>query len=151
MIRPATRDDLSALSAWAADFYEYAKLADLKLTFDPAGFERYVSGLLDAPYVCVLLAEAKGRVVGSIAGVLAPWFLDPSRAIVSELWWWIDPAYRGGEAGAALLDAFEDWGRSRGASYNCMLALKGYRDDVLARFYGRRGYLEVERHFLKEL
>lgn len=65
-----------------------------------------------------------------------------------ETVWWIDPAARGGAAGA-MLDAYEAWAKEQGCAFVGMAALATF--PRAGAIYERRGYREAETHYLKLL
>lgn len=99
--------------------------------------------------VCVLFGLLEdGEVVGGLGAIKAPDF-HSRRCIASELFWFVLPGQRGG--GLQLLQAFEDWAREEGCSHAVMVHLHDSMPEKLQRLYERRGYKQVEVHYLKEL
>jgi N-acetylglutamate synthase-like GNAT family acetyltransferase len=57
------------------------------------------------------VAEGFDGMVGFIAGTLGPHYLNPELRVLTEVFWWVDPKYRGTSAGARLLQVFTALGR----------------------------------------
>jgi hypothetical protein len=85
--------------------------------------------------------------------MIAPHYLNPDLLVLTELFWWVVPKYRGGSAGGRLLLEFEEFGRRRGANLICMTLEQRTIDEGLIdpRSLLSRGYIEKERAYLLEL
>ena len=151
MIRPGTRDDLPDIIRMGRAFYDRSGVETRGLRFDEESFRLHVESLMDSPTACVFVAEADGRVVGMISGISAPWFADLDQAIAMENWWWVDEDYRNLRLDKGLLDALSDWGRANGISFLIVVALESTRHATLVEYYGRKGFVHLETHFIKEL
>ncbi len=66
--------------------------------------------------------------------------------VAGELFWWVDPAYRG-NVGVRLLNRAENWVKSRGARRLYMIA----PNEDVERLYSRLGYQRVEVSYQKEV
>ena len=149
-IRLARFGDMQAMLEMAKEFYDYAELDLFGLSFDRNSFADVLAHYINSPNCVVLVAEVDGQVVGSIAGVLTPWFMNLAQVNVGETWWFVRPEFRG-QAGRMLLDAFEAWAAGAGARVVCVAGFAAKRFAVLERLYKRRGYKLLEAHFVKEL
>jgi GNAT superfamily N-acetyltransferase len=88
--------------------------------------------------------------VGYMAGVIhETLFNDIVRA--SDIGMYIIPGYRGGKLIDELLDRFEAWARSRGASQLWLGQTTGNKIDLTKRFYERKGYTVVGVNCVKEI
>jgi RimJ/RimL family protein N-acetyltransferase len=97
----------------------------------------------------VLIAEREdGARLGFIAGVLAPHFFNPRLRTLAELFWWVPEEFRGTRAGLLLLNAFDAYGEKH-ADWVVMSLETG--SPVRDKSLHRRGYVEHERSFLKEV
>jgi GNAT superfamily N-acetyltransferase len=128
-VRRACIADTAALHAFAS-----------RLALDRApGRDEHEEALRDAladERSLVLVAEDDGRLVGSLVAGLLPMPLYGARlAFLQELF--VDEAARGGGVGRALMDAFDEWARSRGAAVE---ALGTSRPTAMA-FYERLGFI----------
>ena len=150
MIREITIDDMPRLAEMGRDFYKYA-IADKGLEFSPSDFIRYSTFLMESPIANILMLEVEGKVVGTIAGIISPWFMDFSQSILSEQWWWVDPEHRKGKIAFELLDALTEWGKYCGASKLIMVSIGSDREETVKRYYKRKGFIYIEIQFIKEI
>jgi len=144
-VRPAEPDDVPALCRMAREFYAFAQCADHGLGYDERDLLDTFSHLATAPDGYLAVADAGAGPVGMVAGLLVPWYARKADVIAQEVWLWADPEHRRSGAGPALLRAFESWAREAGAT-RVLLATPGAadRDPVVARWYRRQGYRQVE-------
>jgi GNAT superfamily N-acetyltransferase len=129
LVRPAHIADADTLYAFASG-----------LALDDApereAHERALRDALDDERSLVLVAEDGGRLVGSLVAGLLPMPLYGARlAFLQELF--VEETARGGGAGRALMAAFDEWARSRGAAVE---ALGTSRPRAMA-FYERLGFV----------
>lgn len=97
----------------------------------------------------VMLSHDEGKPVGVIAAyAFQPLF--SSERIATESLLWLEPEYRTSKRGNELLDAYEYWAKLIGVSV-VQYGLLASADPRLGDFYRRRGCVEVERVFYKDL
>lgn len=120
-----------------------------KKSLFPESAEEAVSlleGLIQAhPFI---VAEDFAGPVGFIAGVLQPHPYNSQVKMLSELFWWVDPRYRGSTAGARLLEAFIEYGK-RNADLVVMTLEE--KSPVDPRSLERKGFRLYERNFMLEV
>jgi GNAT superfamily N-acetyltransferase len=150
-IRPAEYRDLMEIITQGEAFYRYAGLDKYGLRFDQARFLRTLLEMMANKDAIMLVAEVDGVFAGTIAGIMAPWFLDTTQLTAGESWWWVLPEFRGSDAGKRLLEAFETEAKERGASLIAMVAFENERIKALDRIYGRRGYSRAEYHYFRRI
>jgi len=150
MIKEMTIEDIPRLAEMAREFHKYA-IADKGLGFSPSDFIKYSTFLMESPVANILMLGIEGKTVGTIAGIIAPWFMNFSQLILTELWWWVDPEYRKGNLAFGLLDALTEWGRYRGATTFIMVSIGAEREGAVKRYYKRKGFAYMETHFVKEI
>lgn len=87
--------------------------------------------------------DLKEHVVsGAIVGTLMPhWFSDNLMGM--ELIHYVYPTFRGTDAAARLLKAFEQWAFERGAAGIYVEQMSGINPDLAQRFYRGMGYERV--------
>jgi RimJ/RimL family protein N-acetyltransferase len=90
--------------------------------------------------------EAQGLIVGYCTEVI----FNRNR-VATELAWWVEPAYRKGEAGTSLLGAFEHWAGLRNCKFVQMIGLQNEYAPVLDRYYKQKGYSPAENSYVKEI
>ena len=128
-VRPARIADADALYAFASG-----------LALDDAP-EREAHGgalrdALEDERSLVLIAEDGGRPVGSLVAGLLPMPLYGARlAFLQELF--VEQGARGSGAGRALMEAFDEWARSRGAAVEAL----GTSRPLAMAFYERLGFV----------
>ena len=140
MIRRCTIDELFTLGdkfAESSKFVEYDRVA-LKVNWKKLM-------LSDAG---VLFAYIKNNaVVGMICGIHHPNILT-NELTATEMFWFVDPRHRGG-VGTKLLDAFEDWAKSKGCSKVVMVSMADLMPEIVGRIYENKGYEKLETHYIK--
>jgi ribosomal protein S18 acetylase RimI-like enzyme len=113
VIRPASRDDVGGvLPLWSEMMNHHAAL-DERFRPAPDGEEHWAKILRDwlrDDEVCILVAEAEGRLVGYIIGMLRenpPVLLPSAYGLVSDVC--VHPAWRQQGIGRRLFEALKDW------------------------------------------
>ena len=150
MIREATIEDIPELTKMANDFHKYA-IEDKGLKFLPTDFVRYCIFLMESPAATIIVLSKDEMIVGGIAGLVFPWFMDFSQLIVTEQWWWVDPDHRKGRVAFDLLDSLSSWGKGLGATQINMISIGSDREETIKKYYGRKGFTYLETHFIKEI
>lgn len=97
----------------------------------------------------VLCLHEDYELKGAIAGVLYENVFD-GELCASELFWYIWPGAQKG-AGTALLEAFEEWAKDRGATRVTMAYMLHNMPERLAAFYEKRGYRPFETHYVRSI
>lgn len=147
LVRRAAPSDVpwlcDALRAFAADYP-----APIALYQDEAHSAGLIGHLIDQQFVALAIHATDGP-VGLIAGVCEPHPFNPGLLVATELWWWVQPAARGTSAGGRLFAAFEAWATEQqaGAIAVTLESNSPLADEAMTR----RGYLPVERQFLRAL
>lgn len=158
-IREATRDDLAGVRRLALNFIRgtnYRTVPELEAAFGDATIEHALThGVIfvgtdasaDDPHD---RRAGEERLVGMIAGAWEP--TNTGGALVSELVWWVEPAYRKTRLGPNLLRCLEDWTRQKGCHVLKMVAPAESPDHCpVATYYKRLGYTPIETAFIKRL
>jgi RimJ/RimL family protein N-acetyltransferase len=112
----------------------------------------FLTALIDDEGQPFFIAQNDVR-TGFIGGTIGPHYLNPDLLVLSELFWWVVPKFRGSSTGGRLLIEFEEFGRRRGAHLICMTLEKRTIDEGLIdpKSLIARGYIEKERAYLLEL
>lgn len=147
LVRPATHDDVPACLVLSRHFFDESGMA--KVTgFDTDCAEAMLRHLIDDS-ACELFVAGTQALIG-IAGVMTyPMYFNTSHLAAQELFWWVDPAHRGGTAGVRMLLTMEQWARDRGCKTLTMVCLP--IDSPAERIYERMGYAPSERSFIRSL
>ena len=149
MIRKATIKDIKGIESLGEKFYNEAEFSKKGLGLDVSTFGILVTQLLDYPSVLILVVEKDNKIIGTIGGVISPWLLDTNQKILQELWWYIDPEYRG--IGHRLIVKFEKEAVKLGANFVLMVTLDSKHEDKLITYYNKMGYNHLEHHFIKKV
>lgn len=99
----------------------------------------------------LFVAGSGGEPFGMLAIVAYSYYFNPALAMAQELFWWVDVEHRNSGCAGALLTAAEDWARAIGVHAMQMVALDDSSGDAVASMYARRGYVPLERSYVKEL
>ena len=100
----------------------------------------------DSPLAYQIFVVGDDPIVGML-GVMVCVQPFSGETVASELFWWLDPEYRG--HGGWLLRRAEKWAQSKGAVRMSMMA--PIDKPRVAETYMKLGYAEVERVFSKDL
>lgn len=143
----AGMDDLKDCLPCAESFHN---VYDPDVPFSKDAFLRYWESILSTGQGFMILFEHKdGDVVGGAGGVITN--LQTSDALNSiELFYWVDPEFRG-SVGLRLLREYEEESIRRGAKRIIMACMETSDPDRAERLYLARGYKRFERHFVKDI
>lgn len=154
-IREATEKDIPQLTDMAMDFYREGEFKKKGLGFDLQACTEYMQYLIANESAILLVAEVsvpEQRLVGSVAGMIEPWFLDFRQKMLMESWWWVNLDARGdnkGSIGGLLLDRFEEKAKDRGVQF-CVLSTREFSQlNALGRIWEWRGYKPFSHVYMK--
>lgn len=149
-VRRATQDDLPAYMDLAAAFVATTPVSNI-ISFDREGTAAFVEAALDNPDMLILVAEDGGKIVGITGALAYPMYFNPAKRVAQELWWYMAPDARGGNAGSLMFKTIERWAKDVGAEAMFMIALADGRVDKMEKVYQRAGYGPVERTYVRGL
>lgn len=123
VIRSVTRDDGDALADMWLALVDVHRSLDTNLPVASRGGEhRYVRRImdrLDDPYMCALIAEVDGAVMGyalaMIVDLMPDIFAEPPAGFLADIY--VEPSARRQGVGRSLVNAVKDWFRSCGVQY----------------------------------
>lgn len=143
MIREATTADTPRLVEMGERFLTETAYRG-RVTVNPTQMAETVTLLGDSEVGTVFVLELRGVVVGMIGLLL---FQHPiaGEPTVAELFWWVEPEYRGG--GIRLLKRAEQWARDQGAVKMHMIA----PTPDIGQMYERLGYEPIEVSYQRTL
>lgn len=148
-VRAATPDDLPEMTEMGRRFFAQSSLAKFA-EFDVPSFETAMTEFMATEHVSVVAHDA--HMAGMACALAYPAWYNSAHVTAQELFWWVEPQYRGwSPAGRLLLDRMEQWAKGRGAETFSMGATETLRPEALEAFYRRRGYAPLERLFTKRL
>jgi len=148
MVRQATEQDIDQLTAMARDFIGYSAYGTMIEPSDD-DIRTGISTIVRSGGMFV--AEVEGKVVGAIAGAIAPMWFAPSILCAIELAWWVEPAHRMTRIPFRLMAALEVWAKDAGAKFLCMSELVVDGETPIAKMLARMGYVNTERSHVKEI
>lgn len=147
LISTATEHDLDQLAEMG---YLFADLYGKNLMkFRASIFVKKMKEFMQGGQGIVLCLHQKWDLKGAIAGVIYENVFD-GEPCATELFWYVWPGAERG-AGTMLLEAFEEWARSRGATRVTMAYMVHNMPAALANFYEKKGYAAFETHYVKAL
>ena len=100
--------------------------------------------------VAIFVAENDGDIAGIVGGRVASSPMDPENRLAQELFWYVDPKYRGTQCGIRLLHMLEQWARNVGATALVMVEFDDPGGPIEGIYY-RLGFTPIERMFIKQL
>jgi GNAT superfamily N-acetyltransferase len=121
------------------------------LAFDPAKVEALCRLCLDSDdWICVVAVNDDQEVIGFTAAGVVPTLFGPD-ALVEDLAFYVDPAWRGTTAAVRMLRMLETWASVVGAKAVRMGITTGTNPVQTARFLSRFGYAETGWLYTKPL
>jgi len=120
MIRPLSSAEVHLCVDGGNAFFDEGKMPG---GFDGEHFCKMWRGLIDAGIGVILgsFTDDGKTITGAIGAVISPNLFSNTKLAV-ESFWFVFPQYRG--HGIRLLKAFEEWGKSSGADFLCMIHLE---------------------------
>ena len=116
---------------------------------DAASLESTMRQPVESADGALLVADADGVLIGMAGALAYAHYFNARSKAAQELFWWVDPAKRGGTAGVRLLQALEAWAKSVGCGTMTMICLP--IDSPAERVYQRVGYRASERSYIKRI
>ena len=150
LIREANKNDISSIVEMAQGFYNEA-IKQLELNYSPKDYGKYILFLIENTYTTVLVLEYDKKIVGTIAGIVAPWFMAYKDVVLTEQWIWVEPGYRKKGAFMELLRELISWGKRLGANKIIVTAIGSGTEEQVRKFYNNKGFQYMETHFIKEI
>jgi GNAT superfamily N-acetyltransferase len=137
----AQKKDLEQIDVLCRQFSEASHFVKYK----PDVFRRTWESLIDSGFGVLLVQDDFHGMLGAMA------YPDPNsgETIATEMFWWVDPQHRG--KGQELLSAYEQWASAVGATKAIMVHLSDSMPERLKMLYKRKGYSEMETHYVKDL
>lgn len=143
--RVVSDGELATLAKLGALFHKEAEYPGM---FNPHAFCSMMRGLIDTNKVVVIGVWVDEELCGAIAALVTSdlWTLDN---IAIELFWFVDPVYRG--YGLPLLDRLEEAALALGVKRLIMVHLTALNPKIMHRLYTRRGYRCFESQYVRDL
>lgn len=136
MIRPAVLADVPRLVEMGHAFINSSQY-DGRLADNPAQMAAMAAHLIESDQGLLLVADRGGALVGMI-GVLRFDHHLSAEPIAGEVFWWVEPAFRG--CGVRLMKRAEQWAKAAGAVRMQMVSPA----PQVGQMYERLGYHPIE-------
>jgi len=99
----------------------------------------------------LFIAKHKNKPIGMIAGIIYPHYTNADHITGQEMFWYVDPKHRGGDAGRGLLDSLQEWAAINGAESFMMISLESIHPEKVGQFYMKNGYSLLEHSYIRRL
>jgi hypothetical protein len=149
-VRPATPDDLPwlheqarAFSAWFGE-----QTGTTRPLYEDGAHAEATFRMWMADHVVLIAERPDTGLLGLVAGLLVPHFMNPGIRTLCEILWWVPVEHRGSRAALLLLETFLAVGRERADWIS--FSLNRYTS-VAGRSLGRRGFQPLEQTLLLEV
>lgn len=147
-VRPADPADFPELIEYGRLFWRSVPYSK-DVPYDPQSVLRMLQRTHEARMAFV--AEENLEIVGMIGGATAPMYMNDSRTVGTELFFWVSPEARDSGVGTELLKAIEHAAKLRGCTYWAMIAIEQLNGAKVGALYERAGYTWTERSYAKKL
>lgn len=144
MIRQLYTWELTGLTCLAKAFHAEAQLGG---EFSEPNWQENIRALFIQGRLGAFGIFANEQLVGALVGQVAPHTFT-NATVATEMMWYILPEHRGTMDALKVVAAFEKWAQSKGADAIIMAHLKSSPEGIRG-FYEKRGYNEIETHYLK--
>lgn len=151
VVRRAVLGDVPEMVMIGRRFFAETGHARFGITTDPHKLHESLVGAIDSDEYGVFVAVRGGAVVGVACAVrFTMYFTDVPSGM--ELFWWIDPALRGGGRTAiTMFNALEEWAKEAGCLTFSMIDIPSITASPASEIYQRRGYELAERTWTKRI
>ena len=145
--REITNEDFPALCDLGQMMHEEGSYSHLKFSKPRLleTFKRY----MDDPDRIGIIAMQGDKPCGMIGGYVSKYYFS-DQIVASDIAWFVLPEFRGTMIGVRLLDAFEDWAKSKGVSELRIGISTGVNMEAFDRLMKKRGYSMVGANYRLE-
>ncbi|MBT4129211.1 MAG: GNAT family N-acetyltransferase [Candidatus Marinimicrobia bacterium] len=138
MIRPYHPDDQTDMLFMLRQFHSESSMSHVN--FNPRRVSSLMRSSIDDPdttfcYVC----EIDGKVVGSLAAVVTPYFFGDD-LISTDYWLYLYPEYRGRMYGVKLLKKYINWANIQGVKEVMLSPASGISMDRTEKILAKMGF-----------
>ena len=132
---------------------EFDKFAGYKRSLmEDTAYARLALKQMIEEHVCLIAFAENPAIydqpVGFISGWRTPHPFNPRISVLTECFWWVAKAHRGGRAGLMLLDAFESIGRKY---CDWVVMTLEHHSPVSEKHLFKRGFVAREKSYLVEV
>ena len=146
-VRPATYDDIPALTLLTAEFFQTSNGLDLPIDRDSVEF--LIQDHIEMDTCIILVSEVQGKIVGCIAGAVAPWRFNYDIKFLIESAWFVSKENQNKYPGEVrnLWNAFKRQGKQLGAEYVAMTSNNRPEKARLERFFTKNKLRHIDSTF----
>lgn len=145
-MRYATQDDVLALVELGRPFVEQHPMLKGVAVSDES-LATAISNVIEQGVV-IVAEDAEGKLIGFLAGMIAPVWCAPAYKVAAELAWWMHPGHRNGMTAVRMLRQFENWAESHNAAQVVVSSIPSISQKV-GDLYDRLGYELIENSYRK--
>jgi GNAT superfamily N-acetyltransferase len=148
-VRKAETKDLPTLVKLGAEFYKDTQHSK-HTPYSGDDVQKLLHVMLENPLSVVFVSELdNGEVIGTAGAMLYPLWMNPKHITGQEMFWYVMPEHRKSKAGKLMFDALEEWASERADSF-CVTALASEHEKRVGQMYEKKGYVPLERTYVKE-
>ncbi len=145
--REITNKDFPALCDLGQMMHEEGSYSHLK--FSKARLLETFKRYMNDPDRIGIVAMQGDKPCGMIGGYVSKYYFS-DELVAGDIAWFVVPEYRGSRVGLHLLDAFEDWAKSKGVSELRIGISTGVNMEAFDRLMKKRGYSMVGANYRLE-
>jgi len=147
-IRKAVYSDYEGITTIISEFFDES-IRSFLFELDPVSSFKTFEIMLEHHIVVIAIEDDK--VVGIIAGTLAPADFNYEVIIATELIWFVTKKKRNSSLGIKLLNAFEKITEEHGATHIAMAYMENLQPEKVKDFYVKRGYKPLQTQYIRSL
>ena len=145
--REITNKDFPALCDLGQMMHKEGSYSHLK--FSKARLLETFKRYMNDPDRIGIVAMQGDKPCGMIGGYVSKYYFS-DELVAGDIAWFVVPEYRGSRVGLHLLDAFEDWAKSKGVSELRIGISTGVNMEAFDRLMKKRGYSMVGANYRLE-
>lgn len=150
-IRKGKSTDIDVLVAQGREFWKSTRYVGEGHEYKPEVVANLCEWLMNEGGFIVVLEDDDEVVRGHGLVALAPLIFDPDISCAMEFAFYVEPEYRRGKWGLALLKAMETTAAGMGVQYMTMVTMESSMPRQVETIYNRMGYERTETSYTKEL
>jgi RimJ/RimL family protein N-acetyltransferase len=145
-VRPAQFDDINWLVRELGRFDQF--FGGKRPLLEDEDYARGVLIQMIEKHFMLIAEREDAGPIGFIGGIVTPHLFNPNIRVLGELFWWVQPEYRGTRAGLMLLNEFTAWGK---ANVDWLTIALEDHSPVSDRSILKRGFKPKEKSYLLEV
>lgn len=155
MATAAIQPQVTVRAAWVSDA---VKLLPMLKEFDQFASQKHklysndveIAGIIGnliqtQPF---LIAERDRELIGCFAALVTPHIFNPRIRVLTELFWWVKPEYRGTRAGLLLLETMTQWAKQ---NVDMFVMTLEHHSPVRPQTLTKRGFQMRETNYILEV